>query len=284
MDDSTGFIDLFIFSSSLHSVAWVWCTLIYFPSATKPGTTTKSSWIFQWFGGRSIQYGFPKKCSDFCIQALPLLQELDCTIPPGHLRPRWLRAVMGGWRSSNISRACTKVTTPNPPIRSAKGSADPHPRILGLLPCLKKMRQTTKQTTRLQCCVSGRDGDFTLTQQNLIPRTQQMLFCWNSVILSFQSHFLSIPTPRCCFDSLEHYSLQTTGCTPGMFWMCREAKSDRHQHKEERHKLLSALCCLNSLWSHFLSCRWIIEDFSDSCSPFSTTERSLNDFFLVWAS
>lgn len=115
----------------LFLVAKVWCTFICFPSATKPGTKSESFWIFQWCvllftEGPSIlpwPYGFPKKSSDFSIQGSSFTPGLDCTTSPGHLRPQWLMAVMGGWRSRNISRACTKVTTPNSPIRSAKGSA-----------------------------------------------------------------------------------------------------------------------------------------------------------------
>lgn len=215
-------------------------------------------------------------------KALPLSQELDCTTPPGQLRPRWLMAVMGG----EGSRAQQGLDQSHHSKLSHQQCQvqDPHTGILGFLFCLKKMRQTTKQTTKFQFGVSGRDGDFTLTQQNLIPWTQQMLFSWSSVILSLQSHFLSIPTQRCCFviwltgtSFPANHRLHTRNVSDvqgGKIWQTNTKK---------RHKLLSAPCCLNSLWSHFPSCRWIIEDFSNSCSPFSTTERSLNDFF-VWAS
>lgn len=216
-------------------------------------------------------------------KALPSPQELDCTTPPGHLRPRWLMAVMGGWREQNSAGLGPKSPLQILPSGVPRDQQDPHTRILGFLFCLKKMWQTTKQTTKLQFGVSGRDGDFTLTQQNLIPWTQQMLFSCNSVILSLQSHFLSTPTQRCCFV------IWLTGTFPANHRLHTRNVLDVQGGKtwqtntKKRHKLLSALCCLNSLWSHFPSCRWIIEDFSNSCSPFSTTERSLNDF-LVWAS
>lgn len=211
-------------------------------------------------------------------RALPSPQELDCTTPQG----TWGHGdSWQGWEGEG-SRAQQGLDQSHHSKLSHQQCQvqDPHTRILGFLFCLKKMWQTTKQTTTFQFGVSGRDGDFPLTQQNLTPWTQQMLFSWSSVILSLQSHFLSIPAQRCCFviwltGTLfpANHRLHTRNVLDvqgGKIWQT---------NTKRRHKLLSALCCLNSLWSHFPSCRWIMEDFSNSCSPFSTTERSLNDFF-----
>lgn len=234
LDDCRGFIDLFIFSSSLHLVAQVWWTFISFPSATKPGTKPSNRSEFSidlcyhllkahpcWHG----QDGFPKKCRNFFIQG--------STFTPGmglHHSPRAPEATVTHCTNGRVKGARTTSAGlgPESPLQTLPG-------ILGFLLCLKKRRQTTKQTTRLQSCVSGRDGEFTLTQQNLIPRTQQMLFCWNSVILSSRAICSLSQTQRCCFVWLTGTSFPANHSlhTRNVFWMCREAKSDRPTQRRE---------------------------------------------------
>lgn len=143
---------------------------------------------------------FPKKCSDLFIQGSPFTPGIGL-----HHFPRAPEATVTHGSNGRVKgEGMSAGLGPKSPLQTLppgvpRDQQDPHTGILGFLSCLEKMRQTKKQTTELQLCVSGRDGDFKLTQQNLIPWTQQILFCQNSVILSLQSHFLSIPTQRCCF-------------------------------------------------------------------------------------
>lgn len=208
MDDSRGFIDLFIFSSSSHLVAQAWCTLIYFPSATEPGTKSLSFWCFQlfvllfteWPSTLAWQYVFPKKCSNFCIQGSTFTPGIRVHHFPRAPEATVTQAVMGGWREQERQQGLDQSHHSKFSHQECQGIS----RILtqgswDFSSALKRCGKLQSKTTKLQFCVSGRDGDFKLTQQNLIPWTQQLLFCWNSVILSLQSHFLSIPSQRCCF-------------------------------------------------------------------------------------
>lgn len=273
----------------LFLVAKVWCTFICFPSATKPGTKSESFWIFQWCvllftEGPSIlpwPYGFPKKSSDFSIQG--------SSFTPGiglHHFPRAPEATV-----THGSNGRVKEQEHQQGLHQSHHSKFSHQECQGISriltqgswdfsPALKR-RSKLQSKAQNSFCVSGRDEDFTLTQQNSIPWTQQMLFCWNSEIPQPPEPFSLYPNPEMLLFYLTHCNI--IPCKPHTahqeYFGCAKRQNLTEQHKEERHKLLSALCCLNSLWSHFPSCRWIIKDFSDSCSPFSTTERSLNDFF-----
>lgn len=218
-------------------------------------------------------------------RALLLPQEFECTASPGHLRPQWLRQQWEGEGSRNVSRAWTKVTTPNSPIRSAKGSAGSSHRDPGisLLPWKDAANYKANHKTSVLCVWERRGFQVNSAKFDSMDTTAPVLLelCDPQPPEPFSLY----PKPEMLLCYLTHWNI--IPCKPQTAHQecfgCAGRQNPTDQHKEERHKLLSARCCLNSLWSHFSSCRWIIEDFSDSCSLFITTERSLNDF-LVWAS
>lgn len=224
----------------LFLVAQVWCTIMYFSSATKPGTKTESFWIFQWCvllftEGPSIlawPYGFPKKCRNFFIQS--------STFTPGiglHHFPRAPEATVTHGSNGRVKGAGTSAgLAPKSPLQILpsgvpRDQQDPHTRILGFLSCLKKMWQTTKQTTKFPLCVWGRWGfHINSAKFDSMDTTDAVLLeLWDSSA-SWAIFSLSQPWDAAfSFDSLQHYSLQTRNVLDvqrGKIWQSNTKKRD----------------------------------------------------------